>query len=205
MAEGDDDDLNLDTGEKKEKEPMSTKKLIILMVSGFIVILLSTVVGLVLVLKDPPPQTETAAEGEAIEENAPNAKKEEDEEPEKEVEEDVEEEEGSSATRGQAVFYTIRPVFVVNFQSSKRAKFLQISVDVMARDEDVIDKVMDNLPLIKNDLVILFSSQKYENLKKVEGKEKLREEALKVIQNVLKKETGQPGVEDVLFTSFVMQ
>jgi flagellar FliL protein len=38
-----------------------------------------------------------------------------------------------------------------------------------------------------------------------DGKEQLRQECLKEIQRILTKETGKPGVEDVLFTSFVVQ
>ncbi|VAX05680.1 hypothetical protein MNBD_GAMMA19-792, partial [hydrothermal vent metagenome] len=38
-----------------------------------------------------------------------------------------------------------------------------------------------------------------------EGKETLREEALEVVQQILEEETGDPGIEAVYFTSFVMQ
>jgi flagellar FliL protein len=38
-----------------------------------------------------------------------------------------------------------------------------------------------------------------------EGKEKLRHEALREIQAILKKESVAPGIEDLLFTSFVVQ
>jgi flagellar FliL protein len=38
-----------------------------------------------------------------------------------------------------------------------------------------------------------------------EGKEKLREETLEEVQKVLLEETGEPGVDNVFFTSFVMQ
>ena len=38
-----------------------------------------------------------------------------------------------------------------------------------------------------------------------EGKAKLRKEVLKEIHKVLEAETGKEGVEEVFFTSFVMQ
>ena len=49
------------------------------------------------------------------------------------------------------------------------------------------------------------SSQTYDSVSTLEGKEALREEALSVIQEILEEETGDPGVEAVYFTSFVMQ
>ena len=61
------------------------------------------------------------------------------------------------------------------------------------------------MPAIRNNLVLLFSSQSYERVSTLEGKEALREEALGVVQEVLEQETGDPGVEAVYFTSLVMQ
>ena len=52
---------------------------------------------------------------------------------------------------------------------------------------------------------MLFSSQDPQALNTRDGKEKLRDETLSEVQKVLKRETGSPGVENVFFTSFVMQ
>ena len=38
-----------------------------------------------------------------------------------------------------------------------------------------------------------------------EGKESLRQEALKEVRSILKRNTGEPGVEDLYFTTFVVQ
>ena len=61
------------------------------------------------------------------------------------------------------------------------------------------------MPVIRNNLVMLFSSQTYKALMTVQGKEKLREQALREIQKVMEKETGEKVVDNVYFTSFVMQ
>ena len=52
---------------------------------------------------------------------------------------------------------------------------------------------------------MLFSSQKPDDLQTREGKERLREQALKEIQHIVEGYTGKPGVEEVFFTSFLMQ
>ena len=104
-----------------------------------------------------------------------------------------------------AVYIPIDPAFVVNFASQGRARFLQISVEVMTRDPAVPPLVEQHLPVIRNNLMLLFSSQTYDSVSTLEGKETLREEALAVIQEILEEETGDPGVEAVYFTSFVMQ
>ena len=75
----------------------------------------------------------------------------------------------------------------------------------MARDEAIIDAVKQHMPVIRNSLISLFSSQEFKTISTREGKEALRQEVLAEIQQILEQQTGEPGVEDVYFTSFVMQ
>lgn len=104
-----------------------------------------------------------------------------------------------------AIYISLDPAFVVNFAEGSRARFLQVSVEVMTRDNQVEQHIRTHMPVIRNNLLLLFSSQTYELVSTLEGKESLREEALNVVQRILEEETGDPGVESVYFTSFVMQ
>lgn len=103
------------------------------------------------------------------------------------------------------IYHELHPNFVVNFQNPNKAQFLQVSVQVMARSEDTIDATKQHMPAIRNSLVMLFSSQDAQGLRSREGKEKLREDVLAEVRKVLEEQTGEPGVEQVYFTSFVMQ
>jgi len=104
-----------------------------------------------------------------------------------------------------AIYISLDPAFVVNFAEGSRARFLQVTVEVMTRNNQVEQQIRTHMPVIRNNLVLLFSSQTYEAVSTLEGKEALREEALTVIQKILEEETGDPGIEAVYFTSFVMQ
>lgn len=123
--------------------------------------------------------------------------------------EDGEEDDGESeeddAPPAPALYIPISPAFVVNFVDGGKARFLQITMEVMTRDPQVTAHIKTHLPAIKNNLVMLFSSQSYEDISTLEGKETLREEALTVVQEILEEETGDPGIETVYFTSLVMQ
>jgi flagellar basal body-associated protein FliL len=103
-----------------------------------------------------------------------------------------------------AVYYAIDPPLVVNFEDGSAVRFLQITMEVMARDQKAIDSVQRNIPLIRNNLLLLMSNRNYQALMSREGKEKLREEALAEIRAVQKKQGGD-DVDDLLFTSFVVQ
>jgi flagellar FliL protein len=62
-----------------------------------------------------------------------------------------------------------------------------------------------HMPLIRNSLVLLFSSQSFADLQTEEGKVALKAAAVDAINGILEQETGQGGIDDVLFTNFVMQ
>jgi flagellar FliL protein len=92
----------------------------------------------------------------------------------------------------------------VNFEDGSAVRFLQITMEIMAHDEKAIESVQKNIPLIRNNLLLLMSNRNYQSMMSREGKEKFRQEALTEVRGVQKKE-GSPDVDDVLFTSFVVQ
>ncbi len=93
----------------------------------------------------------------------------------------------------------------VNLGGGGARRILQARVQVMARDEDIIAGVEKHMPVIRNNLIMLFSDQQYEALGGREGKEALRQEALEEINAVLDAEQAPGPVEALYFTSFVMQ
>lgn len=106
----------------------------------------------------------------------------------------------------ESYYLPLDPAFVVNFQNGgSQARFLQVTLDAVTHDKAVIDELKKHMPVIRNNLVMLFSSQTYKQLITADGKERLRAEALKAIQQVMKKQTGKKAVDNVYFTSFVMQ
>ncbi|NOY63144.1 MAG: flagellar basal body protein FliL [Gammaproteobacteria bacterium] len=126
----------------------------------------------------------------------------------KEVASDAAAEHGSvegEASKSDPIFYKLDPPFVVNFNSEGKARYLQVMMEVMARDQSAIDDVEVYTPVIRNNLVLLLSTQDYATVNSREGKQKIREEVLAEIQAILEEQTGEPGIEQVYFTSFVMQ
>jgi flagellar protein FliL len=113
--------------------------------------------------------------------------------------------EGGEGGGGKAaLYYAIDPPLVVNFEDGSVVRFLQITMEIMAHDQKAIDSVTKNMPLIRNNLLLLMSNRNYQSLMSREGKDKLREEALAEIRSVQKKQGGE-DIDDLLFTSFVVQ
>ena len=105
-----------------------------------------------------------------------------------------------------ALYHKFEPAFVVNFGSEGNSRYLQVTVEAMSRDPKVVEEIKANEPAIRNDLVLLFSSQTYEVLMSAQGKEELRKNTLEAIRKALEKEGTKPEeIEGVYFTSFVIQ
>jgi flagellar FliL protein len=99
---------------------------------------------------------------------------------------------GGEATA--SLYYAIDPPLVVNFEEGSAVRFLQITMEVMAKDQKA---------LIRNNLLLLMSNRDYQSLMSREGKEKLRQEALAEVKSSLAKQGAAP-IDDLLFTSFVV-
>jgi flagellar FliL protein len=113
---------------------------------------------------------------------------------------------GGARPEGPAVYYAFDPPIVVNFEQDGTVRFLQVTVEVMARDPATITAVQQNAPLIRNNLMLMMSSLDYAQVMSRDGKESLRAKALEEARAILERETGGKAVlEDLLFTSFVVQ
>lgn len=109
-------------------------------------------------------------------------------------------------TDGPAIYQSLHPPLVVNFKDELgEGHFMQITLEVMSRDQDVINSVREHTPVIRNELILLFGNANYERVTTREGKEELLQDTLTVIQDVMSERIGEPGVEAVYFTSLVIQ
>jgi flagellar FliL protein len=113
--------------------------------------------------------------------------------------------EAAKPAKREAVYVALEPPFTVNLQGTGGNRYFQTTVELLTRDPGAEAAVKRHLPVIRNDLVLLFSSKDAKELASVEGKERLRAEALAAVQKVLEGETGKAEVEQLFFTSFVMQ
>ena len=111
----------------------------------------------------------------------------------------------SKGGHGDALYLALDPPFVVNFQSDTAARFLQVGVQLMARDQKALDAAKASEPAVRNALVMLFSSQDAKTLISREGKEKLRSDSLDEIRKIVSDRTKGATIDAVYFTSFVMQ
>jgi len=117
------------------------------------------------------------------------------------------EESAEAQASGPPIYQSLHPPLVVNFQSeSGESHFMQITMEVMSRDQGAINAVREHTPVIRNGLILLYGNAIYESVTTREGKEQMLAEGLADIRRI-RNEQGSDGdaVEAVYFTSLVIQ
>ncbi len=112
---------------------------------------------------------------------------------------------GDGEGKGEPVYVELGDPLVVNFVENNQIRYLQVQMEVMTRDPSMPDKIKTHMPLIRNNLLMMLSDLDYNTISSFEGKQKIRAEALAEVQSILEEQTGDPGVDELYFTTFVMQ
>ncbi|MDO7911721.1 flagellar basal body-associated protein FliL [Pseudomonas monteilii] len=107
----------------------------------------------------------------------------------------------------KVAYITLTPPLVGNYalDGGPRLRVYKADVALRVTGDAAAAAVKHHEPLIRNQLVGLFAQQGVDDMSSVEAKEKLRQEALKQVQQVLETEEGKPIVEDVLFNNLIVQ
>ncbi|WP_127477511.1 flagellar basal body-associated FliL family protein [Sulfurivermis fontis] len=111
----------------------------------------------------------------------------------------------SKAAEVKQAHYLALDKLVVNFGPGAPVRFLQVNLQVMSYDPEALKAMETHMPAIRNDILLLLGSQKYEVVSTPEGKEQLRGAILAKVQNVLDTYEKERKVEAVYYTEFVMQ
>ncbi len=106
---------------------------------------------------------------------------------------------------GPPVYVQLGDPMVVNFVVDNQIRYLQVQMEVMTRKAELADKIQVHMPLIRNNLLLMFSDLDYATISSFSGKQKIRAEALAEVQSIMKEQEGDPAVEELYFTTFVMQ
>lgn len=102
-------------------------------------------------------------------------------------------------------YVDLSPSFVVSFPHRGRQRYMQAELSVMSRDPEALAAVREHMPMIRHNLISLFNAQMLLVFEDPSGVETLRRLATEEVQAILQNEIGRPGIEQVLFTTFVMQ
>jgi len=112
---------------------------------------------------------------------------------------------GSSAPVEGPGYLPLKPAFVVNIRDGKRARFLQVQVQLKLSDMTMGEKILHHDSIIRHTMLMLLSGQEAMDLYSTVGKERLRVKALEGVRTALKNEIKELPIDDLYFTNFIIQ
>jgi flagellar protein FliL len=109
-------------------------------------------------------------------------------------------------TEDEEVVETMGPTkrletFIVNLADKGGKRYLRVSIDLELDKEETVKVVEKRLPKIRDAILMILPTKKYEDIDTVEGKSALRNEILTKINELMKSEE----IKNIYFTEFVVQ
>ncbi len=197
--------------EEVEEEPKKSNllKIIIFVVGGILLIAVGLGIGYFLFGGEPEP--DPSAEVNQIIEGKETEKKKTEDSESKEGEEEGED--GIIKKNVKAIpevdsyettYFEFPGDFTTNLKGSR--KFLQVSVGVSTQYDEKVMEVVDSHQLaLRSEILSTISDFTEEDISGSEGKKKLSERLIVVLNKKLESLDEFPGIEDVYFTAFILQ
>lgn len=105
----------------------------------------------------------------------------------------------------ESIYLPLKPSFIVNYGGIGRLRYIKADLTARLSTQEAAEAVRHHLPYVRNNINRLFASQTDETIESQEGKEALRQEALREIQALIMEEEEIEGVEDLYFNSLIIQ
>lgn len=111
-----------------------------------------------------------------------------------------------NAKANQVNYLDLKPSFVLNVgQPSDQPAFLKVDVILKVDTKADVKTVKHYEPAFRNALVMLLSSASLDQASSPQGQEQLRKASLKAVNAILQKKEGKAMVDNLLFTTFIVQ
>ena len=194
---------------EEEQKKSNLLKIIIFVVGGILLIAVGLGIGYFLFGGEPEP--DPSAEVNQIIEGKEAEKKKTEEAEDKEGEEEGED--GIIKKNVKAIpevdsyettYFEFPGDFTTNLKGSR--KFLQVSVGVSTQYDEKVMEVVDSHQLaLRSEILSTISDFTEEDISGSDGKKKLSERLMVVLNKKLETLDEFPGIEDVYFTAFILQ
>ena len=194
---------------EEEQKKGGLIKIIIFVVAGIMLIAVGLGIGYFIFGGEPEP--DPSAEVNQIIEGKETEKKDKEESSEKKEGEEGEEgvirknvKEVPEVDTYETTYFEFPGDFTTNLKGSR--KFLQVSVGVSTQYDEKVMEVVDSHQLaLRSEILSTISDFTEEEISGSDGKKKLSQRLMVVLNKKLEALNEFPGIEDVYFTAFILQ
>lgn len=101
-------------------------------------------------------------------------------------------------------YFGFEPDIITNYISNKRnIGFVRITAELMISDVSNVSIIEHHAPLLRDAIIDVLIRQPEQKVKSMTGREEIRLMILDRLRELLKAETGQPLIKDLLFTKYL--
>jgi flagellar FliL protein len=113
---------------------------------------------------------------------------------------------GDQANQGKAIELPIGPIFdlatfIVNLADKGGNRYLRVTMDLELQNDELKNELGKRLPQVRDSILMILPSKRFEDISSAEGKTALRDEILEKINGIL----TQGKVTNIYFKEFVVQ
>ena len=105
----------------------------------------------------------------------------------------------------KTMLYVPMESFTVNLQNSDQERYLQVTINLEVADTATANSLKEQMPSVRNAVLLLLSSKDARDLMTRDGKEKLSTEITTELRKKLDGAGPSKGLEQILFSHFVIQ
>lgn len=106
---------------------------------------------------------------------------------------------------GNSPFIPLNPPIIVNIMDGQYIRHMQVAIEIKLVDKANAGKIDLHKGPVRHSLILLLSSQDSATISSALGKEDVRKKALKTVQDVMQELEGDPIIEALYFTNFIIQ
>ena len=104
-------------------------------------------------------------------------------------------------------YYGIEPDIVTNYigPTTNKLGYIRVTLELMLEDAKYMEVAEHHSPLLRATAIEIFGSQPEDRVKSLTGREEIRLSCLRKLRKLMKTETGNEVIKDVIFTKYLYQ
>lgn len=101
----------------------------------------------------------------------------------------------------------LEPDIVTNYagDNSQKLGYVRVTIEMMVADPTTIMDIEHHMPLLRATAIEVFGAQPEDKIRSLTGRDEIRRKVLKEFKTIMKRETGEEVIENIIFTKYLRQ
>jgi len=111
---------------------------------------------------------------------------------------------GVASANSTYAYFGLEPEIVTNYiNNKKKLGYVRLTAELMIKNAANLETVEHHAPLLRDAIIGVLSKEPEDKIRSLTGREEVRLKCVREIKRLLKRETGNEIIKDVLFTKYL--